>query len=298
MKILILHQPFPMGNYKLNPYIGKHLKSQGHEVYLVQQLNGAPLHEEFVNQIQNQNFDLIYYEMLDQNSFELVSRIKGANKVLLYASKGIFKDFEDIINYKDKYYNNIITNSKFMANKFSENNINNRYFSYYPAPITENEIVNNPNYKHDCVYLGGGYQRLSKEEYKIEQEIIYSNPEVQIYGAGWPQQSNYRGVLPPEDIASLYSNSKSSIGTIEPSQRTMGMINNRYSEMFKTGNKIISIKYPEIDFDGGEEFITFVSNKNELSKAIFDIDPKVKQKQKEFILDKESEFFNTLNSII
>ena len=50
MKIVIFHQPFPMGNYNLNKYIGNILTSKGHEVYLVEQLNGREYNEEYVQQ--------------------------------------------------------------------------------------------------------------------------------------------------------------------------------------------------------------------------------------------------------
>ena len=40
MVVIVFHQPFPMGNYKLNEIIANHL-SKDHEVYSLQQLNGA-----------------------------------------------------------------------------------------------------------------------------------------------------------------------------------------------------------------------------------------------------------------
>ena len=48
-KILILHQPFPMGNYKLMPYIGNHLSNSKHEVFLLEQLNGKPINDEYIS---------------------------------------------------------------------------------------------------------------------------------------------------------------------------------------------------------------------------------------------------------
>lgn len=294
MKILILHQPFPMGNYKLMPYIGEYLKNQGHEVYLLQQLNGSPLQPQFLEAIQSQNFDSIYYEMLDSETFKMISELKGPKRILCYASKGIFEDFDSILKYKGQLYDSVLTNSKQMSSKFTEQGVENQFFEYYPAPLNKKNIKYKQEYNLNFVYLGGGFQRLVKPEYEKERELIYQNPKVYKFGAGWENVPNYIGVLPPEDIGSLYYSAKCSIGTIEPSQRKMGMINNRYSEMFRSGNRIISIDYPGVDFYGGEEFIIKVNTLEDIDKVDFSFD----SKQKDFILDKEQDFFNKLCSII
>lgn len=300
MKILLIHQPFPMGNYKLIPYIGEYLKTRGHDTYFLQQLNGAAPGPNYLSQIIDLNPDIVYFEMLDDFTFRIIEQLKNCKKILCYASKGIFPEFDDILRYKGVFYDSVITNSLVMANKFSEAGIENKFFEYYPAPITENEIEDKSKYKHDCVYLGGGNNRFNNPAYQLEQDIIYTNPLISVYGINWNPNfmSNYKGVLPYEDIASLYNNSKCAIGTIEPSQRKMGMINNRYCEMLKTGNKILSIDYPEVNFYGAEEFITFVSTQEDVKNAIGEVDPKVLKRQKEFILNKEQEFFNKLESLI
>ena len=51
MKIIVFHQPFPMGNYKLNEIVASHFSKEGHEVYLLQQLNGAEPDDNYINQI-------------------------------------------------------------------------------------------------------------------------------------------------------------------------------------------------------------------------------------------------------
>ena len=71
MKIIVFHQPFPMGNYKVNEIIANHL-SKKHEVYLLQQLNGATPDMDYVTQIKELNPDLIYFEMLDKETFDIV----------------------------------------------------------------------------------------------------------------------------------------------------------------------------------------------------------------------------------
>lgn len=297
MKILILHQPFPMGNYRLMPYIGKTLQDLGHEVVVAEQLNGALWTVEALKVIQVENFDAAYFEMLDGQTFELMEKSGIPKKILCYASKGIFKTFEEIVEYKDRYYTGVLTNSKEMSEVFSENGISNEFFEYYPAPIFEEEVTKSINYKLPIVYLGGGFQRLTKPEYSKESELIYTNPAVSIFGNGWPSTPNYKGILPPEDIGRLYHSAEVCIGTIEPSQRAKGMVNNRYSEMFKAGATIASVNYPEIDFYGGEQFIQFVNTREELAQ-VKTLSEEKKKAQKEFIEKKEKAFFNSLEKLL
>ena len=297
MKILILHQPFPMGNYRLMPYIGLKLQEEGHQVITTHQLNGAALTPEAVEIIKAHNFDVVYFEMLDKPSFELIEQSGIKKKVLCYASKGIFNNFEDILTYVDRYYTDVLTNSKEMSELFTANDIPNEFFEYYPAPLLEEEIVEHEWYKHPIVYLGGGFQRLTNPGYEKEAEVIYKNTAVSIFGNGWPKTLNYKGVLPAGDIAKLYHSAEVSIGTIEPSQRSKGMVNNRYSEMFKAGATVASIEYPEIDFYGGEQFITFVNTPEELAQ-VKPLSEEQKKAQKEFIEEKEKNFFNSLNKLL
>lgn len=297
MKILVLHQPFPMGNYKLMPYIAKKLQDAGHEVALAQQFNGARWAPEALEIIKAQKFDAAYYEMLDGQTFEFIRQSGIEKKVLCYASKGIFQTFEEIVDHKDKYYTSILTNSKAMSKLFTDNNIPNEFFEYYPAPLFEEELVEQEEYKYPIVYLGGGFQRLTKPGYEKESKMIYTNPDVTIFGNGWPQSATYKGVLPPGDIGKLYTSAKVCIGTIEPSQRLKGMVNNRYSEMFKAGATVASINYPEIDFYGGEQFITFVDTPEELTQ-VAPLSQEQKKAQKHFIEEKEVNFFNSLEKLL
>jgi hypothetical protein len=298
MKILFLHQPFPMGNYKIIPYIAQQLSKSGHQVFTLEQLNGLPANQEYYDLIQQSNFDVVYYEMLDLETFKIVSLLKNCKRILCYASKGVFDTFEEILKYHGVYYDSILTNSEVMYQKFIDANIESKHFKYYPAPVSIEDAVYTKIYSYDCVYLGGGFQRLSKPEYQRERDIVYTNPNIVKFGNGWTGVDNYKGILPPDDIAKLYCSAKTAIATIEPSQRTMGMINNRYSEIFKVGNKLLSIDYPEINFYGGEEFITFVHSQDAVLNNISDIDPEIKRRQFEFILDQELQFFNQLQSLL
>ncbi len=75
MNIIVFHQPFPMGNYKVNETVAKHFKSKGHKVYYVEQLNGAPCSQEYIEAIKELNPDLVYYEMLDRETFNVVENL-------------------------------------------------------------------------------------------------------------------------------------------------------------------------------------------------------------------------------
>lgn len=294
-KILILHQPFPMGNYKLMPYIGNHLSNSKHEVFLLEQLNGKPINDEYIRFIKSQNFDTVYFEMLDKETFKLIENLEEVNRVLCYASKGIFNSFDDILSYGGILYDKVLTNSKVMIDKFNKKNIPCEHFEFYPAPLDESEILYESKYNFRYVYLGGGFQRLNKPEYNLERNIIYNNSLVQKYGSGWHNTVSYKGLLPPEDIGKLYNSSFYSLGTIEPSQREMGMINNRYSEIMKSKGVILGIPYKNIDYFGAEEFITFVDTPNLLGNKEIKID---KEKQYNFIVSKENDFFAKLKSLI
>lgn len=298
MRILLLHQPFPMGNYKMIPYIANHLAKQGHNTFTLEQLNGRPATPEYFKMIQESEFDVVYYEMLDAETFKIVSQLKNCKRILCYASKGIFETFDEILSYHGEYYDSILTNSKVMYDKFIAAGIESQQYNYFPAPIHEKDAVYTKLYAYDCVYLGGGFQRLTKSEYQKERDIIYTNPDIVKFGNGWTGVSNYKGILPENDIGKLYCSARTAMATIEPNQRTVGMINNRYSEIFKMGNRLLSINYPEMDFYGGEQFITFVDSQQDVSNNIFDIDPKVKQAQYEFIMDQENIFFTKLNQLL
>lgn len=286
-----------MGNYRLMPYIAYRLKEQGHETVLAEQLNGSLWTQSILDSINSQNFDAAYFEMLDGQTFELIENSNIKKKVLCYASKGIFSTFEDILTYKGRYYTSILTNSKEMSQIFSDNNILNEFFEYYPAPILDQEIVEDSKYNFTFVYLGGGFQRLTKPEYVNESKIIYQNNSVTKFGNGWTNVENYAGILPPDDIGKLYRSAKVSIGTVEPSQRAKGMINNRYSEMFKSGATVASISYPELDFFGGEQFIQFIQSPEDLEK-VEPISDEQRKAQKDFIEKKEKAFFKSLEKLL
>lgn len=304
MNIIVFHQPFPQGNYKLNTFVAEHLKNKNHTVYLLEQLNGMPCTDEFVEMIKSVHPDVLYFEMLDKETFKAIEQI-DCKKILVYASRGILPSFESIIDYYKKWYTHIYTNSIELCSLFKSKNIPSYHFEYYFSCLKSEECTVEDKYKHDCVFLGMGFARVNDEHYSIERKLFFdgiNNINFAIYGNGWPNLPYYRGLLPPDDIGKLYSSTKSAIAIIGSGQRSKGMINNRYTELLYCGTPIFSVKYPTINWFGGEEFINFVENKQDiidlLSENHQDILKEKSLKGINFIKDKHNQFFDILESIL
>lgn len=308
MKIVVFHLPFPMGNYKLNQVLAKKLTDDGHEVYLLQQLNGMPYSEDYYQQIKELDPDVLYYEMLDKGTFEVVEKLE-CKKILNIMGTGILKEkFRDTIkDYKGKWYTDIITNSLDVYNLLKDEVDAIEFFKYYFCAITEDELVYDEKYAHDCVFLGQGHHRLQMQEFKKELQVYFAQQhpfDFKVYGSGWPQVNWYRGLLPPNDIGSLYTSAKASISVIEPEQYRNGMINNRYVELGYCKTPIISFKYPNIDWFGAEKFINFIDSTEEffniVNKSIKKDNNIIKKTEgmKEFIDQQHKIYFEKLDNLL
>ena len=305
MRVLVFHQPWPMGNYKLNVAVADRLESQGHEVYALEQLNGRPATQEYIQQIIDMNFDLVYFEMLDHETFKIVEQLK-CQKILLHASGGVLIEYDKILNYKNKWYDKILTSSKIMLEKFKKANIPCEHYQYYHSAIKEDEKVFDQKYNHDCVFLGMGFNRLTDPQYSLERELYFHEKDFDfnVYGNGWDGFKHWRGILPPLDIGSLYSSAKSGIAIIAKRQREHGMINNRYTEMAICGIPIITYNYDTVDWYGAEHYLNFISTTTELKEKVSDIknhpdDYQFKSENlQKFMIQKDKEFFEKLNTLI
>lgn len=305
MKILVFHQPFPMGNYKLNEMAASKLQSKGHEVYLLQQLNGAPASQEYIDALKAENFDAVYYEMLDAETFKVVEQL-SAIRILLVASRGIFKDFYNILEFKGKYYDKVMTNSIDLYHTFKQNGVECELFNFYFIALSDQETIVADKYKYDNVFLGMGFGRLTDPDYAKEREIFFnSNKQYNfgLFGNGWDGVANYKGLLPPEDIASLYSSAKSANAIIGSGQRSMGMINNRYTEIAFCKCPLISYPY-NIDWFGADKYINFVNSANELNSIVLDIknntDKYLEHTNEfhKFIVNQDTIFFEKLENLL
>jgi hypothetical protein len=305
MKILVFHQPYPMGNYKLNQVIAEYFQSNDHEVYILEQLNGRIATEDYIQQILDLDLDLCYYEMLDIETFKIVERLK-CQKILLQASGGVLGDYNKIIDYKGKWYDKILTNSLIMESKFKQNNIPTQHFKFYHSAINENEKIYKSEYNHDCVFLGMGFNRLSDPQYDLERQLYFTNQEFDfnVYGNGWDSFPYWKGLLPPNDIGSLYTSAKCAIGIIAKEQRKHGMINNRYTEVASCGCPLISYNYPTINWFGADKFIHFIENKSELKDIVLKINNNYEEYKnisnnfKLFMEEQTLEFYNNLENLI
>lgn len=304
MKILVLHQPWPMGNYKLNQIVAEYLQSQNHEVYLLEQLNGAPLTATYLNQIKDLDFDVCYFEMLDTETFKVLEQL-DCTKILVYTSTGILGDSNKILDYYGTWYTKVLTNSKIMYEQFRKKGVPCEHFKYYHSIIKEEDLKTiESKYQHPCVFLGMGFSRLTAPEYNLEREIYFSTSNLSIYGNGWDRHKSWKGILPPDDIGKLYGSAKSAVGLIAKKQRELGMINNRYTEIASATCPLISYKYPTVDWFGAEEYINFVSSNKEFEYLVKKI-----QEEPDFYREKAinfqsymevqiKDFYNKLTSLL
>ena len=303
MRIVVLHQPHPMGNYKLNVYVAEHLRSLGHEVYTLQQLNGAPLSQEYVDMIKSVDPEVLYFEMLDIETFKAVEQF-DCEKVLVHASKGVLDTFDSILEYEGKWFTKLMTNSKLLHDKWKLSN--SEHFEFYPSPLVQSEVDKSIDLQTDIVFLGQGFARQTSPDYTKEREVFFDNSTIakSIFGIGWQNQQGYRGVLGPDDIGKLYGSAPSAFAMIAKSQREMGQINNRYCELAFCETPIISLDYPTIDWFGADKYINFVSSATELRETVTNIvsgDQSYIERAKElklFIESKEQEFFLKLQHLI
>ena len=305
MKIVVFHQPFPMGNYKICTTIGQKLSEMGHEVYSLQQLNGVKPDNDYVQQILDLKPDLIYNEMLDVETFKILEKL-DCRKILTYCSKGILPKWDSIIDYHESWFTDIMTNSKPMSKIFEENNIPVTRFEFLPNVIAEEEIEFKNYYNHDCVFLGMGFTRLNSLDYEIERNLFFNDlgdTDFKIYGNGWPNGGKYAGILPANDIGRLYGSAKTGVAIIGKGQREHGMINNRYCEMGFCQLPIITYNY-NLDWFGLDKYLFFTESAVDTQKLVKQI---IKDKSdykdrlnemKNFISDKTDIFFEKLGELL
>lgn len=308
-KIIVFRQPFPMGNYKLNEYIGQELTEQGHEVQIGTQISCNEINTQtqkmidtYVKAIEDFGADVLYFEMLDPCTFKVVEQFKG-KKILCHASRGILSSYDELIDYNGSWYTHVMSNSLEFVNKH-KNKLNIKHWTYYPAPFRISDLEFNPDYECEMCFVGQGHHRRDKPEYELERNVFFKNTKIdkQIYGDGWKHQSGYQGLLPPNDIPKLYKSAHGGFALISKSQRLMGQINNRYSELAFAGCPIFSVKY-DIDWFGAERFINFVDEPQEIVDILrsdrFMADcVTFCEISKSFIRGKETEFFQLLNEYI
>ena len=250
---------------------------------------------------------MIYFGPLDHKTYELVEKF-DCKKVLNSCSRGVFKEMEDI---KDKYgnwYTHLFTNSIVAYDVVKKLTDNVKHYEYFASYINDDELVEQLDYKHDCVFLGQGFHRLTENSIQMDRDIFFSSfdtdYDIKVYGNGWPQTPWYKGLLPAGHIGRLYKSAKSGIAIIEPDQRIYGMINNRYSEKDYSEIPIITFNYNEIDWFGAEGYMNFVESRDDflnIVKRCVDGDEEIlskTKKMKSFIDNQHKVFYEKLGDII
>jgi len=300
-----------MGEYHLKQAEANHLINAGHEVYLLEQLNGQNYNDEYVQQIKDLAPDAMYYGPLDQKTFEVVEQI-DCKKILHMNSKGIFQNlYEDVVNAKDKYWTHLMSTSKTLHDAAKKVTKNVEHIEYCFSALKEEECTFDPALAYDCAFLGQGHHRLTIPEFAQERNIYFSdfqktpNFNFALYGTGWPHVlPYYKGVLPAGKIGSLYSSIKCGISVIEGDQHIYGMVNNRYTEMGICECPIITFNYKDIDWHGAEEYLNFVSSADEFEKIVnlcVNDDEKIIKKTKDmkkFLQEKHKVYFEKLEYLL
>lgn len=280
MKILIFVQPFPGGNYFLHQRLSKIIRERfpTYEVYIVEQLHGRAIEQsqEYIDSIKALSPDIMYFEMLDIETFKLVEQFKNTKKILCYCSKGILSTFDEIFEYYGRYYDYLLTNSTLIRDTASSKGISCEFFPLYYSALTDDDLIYDEKYNYDSIFLGMGNHRRFDEKYRLERELFFNNFGVhmdfdtKLFGVGWDGYNNNGGILPPNDIGKLYTSAKSSFAMVETYQRSVGMINNRYVELGFSKCPIITYPYP-LDWYGLDKYVYFVEDRNSVYSTIYSI---------------------------
>jgi len=304
-KILVLHQPFPMGNFGLNRYIANILSGDpyNYEVHTLQQLNiqyqleNHKVIDNYVKMINDANFDCIYYEMLDATTFGIVKRLNCENRILTVASGGIW-GFENILLKAGVYYDKIYTNSKEFYRSV-DTTIPSGYFKYYPSRLKKfhtDKVWND----HRAVFVGMGNHRRISPEYKLERDLFFDNDiPLTIYGTGWKGHPKYANlVLSDSSLDKIYTAAHYAVGMIATQQREHGMINNRYVEAIACGTRVITPNY-DIEWGPIEEYLDIVDTPEQVQEILTEnITEKPTVNSEKLIEEINNRFFNTLDELI
>ena len=113
--------------------------------------------------------------------------------------------------------------------------------------------------------------------------LNFTSNSLAIYGHGWAGtrwEQYWKGVLPVDDIALLYSSATAVLGTTESSQRELGMINNRVFEALSCGSQFVSDHFDALEEEfRGLDNIYLVRTTEDVSDALATAKWKVETKK-------------------
>ena len=129
-----------------------------------------------------------------------------------------------------------------------------KYVPLAADPTVMRPMLSSKYVNHTIVYLGHNspgkptLHRMLRET--LEHGLV-------IYGHKWQDapddlKARWRGVLPLNDVAELYSGAKIVLGTTEGKQQQLGMINNRVYETLGCGSVLISDSFDMIEEEFGQ----------------------------------------------
>ena len=132
-----------------------------------------------------------------------------------------------------------LTNSRSMLTTLGRRGVPALYLPLAADPVTMAPVAARAEYAHPVVYLG----QASLTKHRLLDVLMELAPlGLAIYGLGWDRfessssdprfaslRLHWKGVLPKDDIAALYSSASVVVGTTEVEQRSLGMVNSAYS---------------------------------------------------------------------
>ena len=135
------------------------------------------------------------------------------------------------------------------------------YLPLAADPAVMLPVQSRAEYQHPVVYLG----QASHTKHRLIDMLSEVAPlGLAIYGLGWDRfegdadprfsalLAHWRGVLPKDDIAALYSSAAVVVGTTEEEQRQLGMVNNRLFEALACGAAFVSDHFPALESTFGD----------------------------------------------
>lgn len=162
----------------------------------------------------------------------------NSNVLIIHYCLDTYPTLKHILNLD---VNGFFTNSKVLLPKLNKL-APTQYIPLAADPNVMRPIKKSTKYNHTVVYLGHNSLTKPTLHRMLREALDYG---LVIYGHNWfnapdDLKSRWRGVLPLNDVAELYSSAKIVIGTTEGKQQKLGMINNRVYETMSCGSVLIS----------------------------------------------------------
>lgn len=161
-----------------------------------------------------------------------------------------------------------LTNSRVLLPKLSKL-APTKYVPLAADPFTMSPTKGNKYLNHTIVYLGHNSPGKPTLHRMLREALEYG---LIIYGHKWADapsdlKARWRGVLPLNDVAELYSSADIVIGTTEGKQQRLGMINNRVYETLGCGSVLISDSFDMIEQEFGN-LVYFDKNPGDTSRIV------------------------------